>query len=199
MEPNGELNAQNDAPQQVQEVDALLGHSLVVPCVGGGGARLGRSYPPTLAQVSGRARAPRPSKTATPSVALVVWHKDSQLNEPIFAADARGVDSLRAARQKINSETLVGRAKLISVAQQTDDARHLPALEIDEAKPSDAGAYTCTIEFDRAPTQTHRARVRLIGELSAPLLPPPPPPEVRASKPMAETNSQPVEQTTNLS
>lgn len=158
---------------------ALLGHSLVVPC----GAHKDVYLPVAQVNTTGsmRTRVNRPasqlSQLSSPnrtvaSVALVVWHKDSQINEPIFAADARGADSLRGARQKVNSESLSGRARLIAVQNRPDETNgstaqlqtQSPALEIDEAQASDAGLYTCTIEFDRAPTQTHRTIVRLIGK-----------------------------------
>lgn len=171
----------DSSPTNQAQVRAIVGQRLVVPC-----------FHRQVQQLAGSRPRPRTHAPAQPSetVSLIVWHKDNQINEPIFAADVRGAHSLRDARQKINSESLHGRARLIAVvddAEQTGAAltgnptanrstsgasakngapQHisLPALEIDEAQLGDAGTYTCTIEFNKAPTQTHRVAVYLIGK-----------------------------------
>lgn len=98
-------------------------------------------------------------------ISLIVWHKDDKLNSPVFTADARGVSSLREAKQQTNYDSLRGRARLEESTRL--DSRGLgstPALVIEEAVPEDAGIYTCTIEFYKAPTQTHQAHVELISK-----------------------------------
>lgn len=98
-------------------------------------------------------------------ISLIVWHKDDKLNSPVFTADARGASSLREAKQQTNYESLRGRARLEESTRL--DSRGLgstPALVIEEAVPEDAGIYTCTIEFHKAPTQTHQAHVELISK-----------------------------------
>lgn len=96
---------------------------------------------------------------STGGISLIVWHKDDQLNEPIFVADARGVVSLRDTKQQTLAEHLRGRTRL-DVATQNG----LPGLQIDEATMQEAGAYTCTVEFHKAPTQTFQVRVIVVGK-----------------------------------
>lgn len=98
-------------------------------------------------------------------ISLIVWHKDDKLNSPVFTADARGASSLREAKQQTSYESLRGRARLEESTRL--DSRGLgstPALVIEEAAPEDSGTYTCTIEFYKAPTQTHQAHVELISK-----------------------------------
>lgn len=97
----------------------------------------------------------------TTGVALIIWHKDNQLNEPIYALDARGSATLRDAKQQVIADWLKGRARLELLEVNT---RPLPALIIDEARLEDAGLYTCTVEFNKAPTQTYVTRALVSGE-----------------------------------
>jgi hypothetical protein len=83
------------------------------------------------------------------------------LNSPIFAVDARGGASIRDAKQQAISDSLKGRARVDLAADSTFG---LPGLIIDEARLDDAGLYTCTVEFDRAPTQMYQATVGVSGE-----------------------------------
>lgn len=111
------------------------------------------------------------SQTRSPAngqgISLIVWHKDDKLNSPIFTADARGASSLREARQQAGSESLRGRAHLEeSTKMDSRGFGSTPALVIEEASPEDVGVYTCTIEFHKAPTQTHQAHVELISKLT---------------------------------
>lgn len=161
-------------------IRALLGQRLVVPCSGsptanqhhqqatGGNQTLASGSEPPLAL--GRRR-PLTGKLRGKSVAngqgisLIVWHKDDQLSSPIFTVDARGAPSLREAKQQTSADSIKGRAHLEESTRL--DSRGLgatPALVIDETNPADAGLYTCTVEFHKAPTQTHQVQVELVGE-----------------------------------
>lgn len=102
-------------------------------------------------------------------IALIVWYKDKQMESPVFSVDARNVQALRDAKQVVvdSSSSLRGRAHFEESTRV--DARSgiglNPALVIDELAPADAGLYTCTVEFHKAPTQTRNTRVQVIGEL----------------------------------
>lgn len=97
-------------------------------------------------------------------ISLLVWYKGNQLDTPIFVADARAATSLREAKQQTSADWLRGRAHLEESTRL--DSRGLgatPALVIEEATIDDVGLYTCTVDFHKAPTQTHQVNVSLIG------------------------------------
>lgn len=150
--------------KQMNIVHALLGQTLTVPC-----ANL-----TNLRELSNRSQQPptrlRPTTTTSSSktnkqqqVALIVWHKDHQLDSPIYTVDARLSSSLLDAKQAAGVESLRGRAHLGSVEAGAGGVQ-VPALVVHEAQPNDAGVYTCTLEFNRAPTQTHVTSVQLISK-----------------------------------
>lgn len=118
-----------------------------------------------------RSRQPASAAAANGIVSLIVWHKDDpQLSSPIFTIDARGsAGNLREARQQTYADWLKGRAHFEESAaaagfSSASSAGQTPALVIDEALQVDAGLYTCTVEFNKAPTQTYQIRVNLIGK-----------------------------------
>lgn len=113
-------------------------------------------------------------------ISLLVWHKDDQLNTPIFVADARNSPgNLKEARQVTSSEQLKSRANLEELInnnnnnsqQQRNNNQHnaivQPALVIREPNLRDSGLYTCTIEFLSEPTQTHQVRAQVISEYTS--------------------------------
>lgn len=104
------------------------------------------------------------SKSFTGGISLIVWHKDDDLDQPIFIADARGVESLGDAKQVISSNALKGRARLEDSSGQKRPTSQTtsPALVISQPSLLDSGLYTCTLEFHKAPTQIHQVRVELI-------------------------------------
>jgi len=165
-------------------VRALLGARLAIPC-GTWGA--GSHWWPAgnAAESSSRAPSRRAGQlrgeTGAPSgeqIALIVWHKDEQLDSPVFVVDARKSSSLATARQtagpgaqgahlgggraRVGSLSLGGASDLASEWQGATSGASTPALFVDEADPKDAGLYTCTLEFQRAPTQTHQTRVVIV-------------------------------------
>lgn len=144
---------------EVLQVDVLLGQRLVIPCNH-------TAAPVAAGQTRQRAKHGRGQlRPNGQGISLLTWHKDSQLDMPIFVADARGTSSLREAKQQTNAEWLRGRAHLEESTHL--DARGLgatPALVIEEATSSDSGIYTCTVDFHKAQTQTHQVNVSLIGE-----------------------------------
>lgn len=92
-------------------------------------------------------------------VSLLVFHKDSQLDTPIFVADARNsAGSLRDSRQVISLEMLKNRAHVDQNQQQQ------PVLIIEDPNSEDSGLYTCTLEFVADPTRTHQVRVQVISK-----------------------------------
>jgi len=133
---------------------------LLIPCANLSGA----------AQAEGQRRAQtsrqRPSaaagRLAASALTVIVWHKDDQLDRPIFSVDARGSSSLREAKQQIGSQQLKGRAHL--EAEDWSQPGSNPALVIEEARAQDGGLYTCTVEFYKAATQTHRVLVVLTSK-----------------------------------
>lgn len=92
-------------------------------------------------------------------VSLIVWHKDNRLDSPIFTADARTAGSLAEAKKVVSWDHLAGRVQL----DYQSDHSTAPALVISEPVGEDAGIYTCTIEFYKAPTQTHQVKAEIIG------------------------------------
>lgn len=106
------------------------------------------------------------SKMSDGGVSLLVWHKDDQLDQPIFIADARGVESLREAKQVISFDLLKGRARLDEAALEAKQGAqsNVPALVITQPNKSDSGLYTCTVEFNQARTQTHQVKVQMISK-----------------------------------
>lgn len=147
---------------EVLQVEALLGQRLAIPC---NHTAAPITASPTRHQLAGSKQNRVRLRPNGQGISLLTWHKDSQLDMPVFVADARGVAALREARQQTNAEWLRGRAHL-------EESTHLdargqgstPALVIDEATSSDAGIYTCTVDFHKAQTQTHQVNVSLIGE-----------------------------------
>ena len=174
--------------QQRATVRALLGQRLVIPCSNLSESSSSSQQPQQTLPASsrrpasstgaaaaaanqrfratgGNSQKPQVAAANGQGISLIVWHKDEQLNSPIFAVDARGASSLREAKQQTGSESLRGRVHLEESTRL--DSRGLgstPALVIDEAQAQDAGLYTCTIEFYKAPTQMHVARVELISK-----------------------------------
>jgi hypothetical protein len=145
-------------------VQALTGQRLTIPCRN---STRGLPSAATIADQSRRAGTPVRSKPATSGlgmapfqsgggVALIVWHKDDQLNSPIFVLDARG-GPLKDAKQQAIADTLKGRARVDLIDGGV-------ALVVDEARLDDAGLYTCTVEFDRAPTQAYQTSVGVSGK-----------------------------------
>lgn len=152
--------------QEVLAVQALLGQRLVVPCnhtAAGTSQARGLQRPSVNHQ--GRTKM-RPASGAPngQGISLLVWYKGNQLDTPIFVADARAATSLREAKQQTSADWLRGRAHLEESTRL--DSRGLgatPALVIEEATIDDVGLYTCTVDFHKAPTQTHQVNVSLIG------------------------------------
>lgn len=94
-------------------------------------------------------------------ISLVVFHKDSQLDTPIFVADARNsAGSLRDSRQVISLDSLRNRAHV-----ESDSRQQQPVLVIEDPQSDDSGFYTCTLEFVADPTRTHQVRVQVISKL----------------------------------
>lgn len=145
-------------------VQALAGQPLSIPC---GNLSIGpvelsasqRSRPVAAPAAGQRGRLGAGSSARALAVALIVWHKDGQLDSPIFVADARGAGSFREAKQQVGADWLRGRARLGAPGE-----RALPALQIDEASAAESGTYSCTIEFYKAPTQSFQVRVQVVGE-----------------------------------
>lgn len=166
---------------QLALVQALVGQRLSIPCsnrTGGGAAAADHHHHPQAGQAA-RSRAPAAQRSrgqtsaadrrhqwpaaATSGVSLIVWHKDDQLNSPIFVADARGAGSFRDAKQQAGAESLRGRAHL-EVEPANGRPGVLPALLVDDVTVQEAGIYTCTVEFHKAPTQAYQVRVIVVGE-----------------------------------
>lgn len=161
-------------------IQASVGQRLTIPCsnltlasneqmLAGRSSQAGnRQHQRPMADslVVGGGQRQRPINLANgQGISLIVWHKDDQLDSPIFSIDARGASSLKEAKQQTGSENLKGRAHLEeSTRVDSRGFGSTPALVIDEAGPQDGGVYTCTVEFHKAPTQMHQIRVLLISK-----------------------------------
>lgn len=147
---------------KVGQVRALVGQRLVIPC-----ANLSLNLAEQVAigqRRLGVSRSRQPANVGQ-GISLLVWHKNDQLDSPIFSVDAKEVASLREAKQRTNSEQLKGRAHLEESGRaDSRGANAAPALVIEEASKDDEGLYTCTVEFHQAATQTHKIQVSLIGK-----------------------------------
>lgn len=98
-------------------------------------------------------------------ISLIRWYKDQQLESPIFSADARGAASLRQAKQVIGLDLLKARARLEeSTRVDSRGLGQIPALVLEQSRKLDEGFYTCTVEFHKAPTQTHQIRVQVLSK-----------------------------------
>lgn len=173
---------------QQQQIQTLTGQRLIIPCRNSSRSPLLATGSENQTRRAGGAGQPPAARSRLPpassgglgaaqfpamnGIALIVWHKDDQLNSPIFAVDARG-GSIRDAKQQAISDSLKGRARVQLVEQPPAGSMGAsgpvpgsgpPALVIEEARLDDSGLYTCTVEFDRAPTQTYQATVGVSGE-----------------------------------
>lgn len=168
------------APAADATIQASVGQRLTIPCsnltlatneqmlVGRSSQANNRQHQRPMADtlVVGGAQRQRPINLANgQGISLIVWHKDDQLDSPIFSVDARGASSLKEAKQQTGSQNLKGRAHLEeSTLVDSRGFGSTPALVIDEAGPQDGGVYTCTVEFHKAATQMHQIRVLLISK-----------------------------------
>lgn len=158
----------------IPTIRAATGQRLVIPCSGNFQQSASRSST-TRYLATGLPSSVRSTTTAATlnnqEISVIVWHKDDQLTSPIFSIDARDAASLREAKQQIRSISLRGRAHFEESITTTavHGSEHgivhtYPALVIDEATHQDAGLYTCTVEYNKAATQTHKIRVTLISK-----------------------------------
>ena len=165
-------SASDSVPSSSPHLQALTGQRLIIPCRNASSRGLSQPQAASAAAGGGdqpaRSRgqtAPRSRQTqanlanfggqllthGASGLALIVWHKDDQLNSPIFAVDARGA-SIREAKQQAIGDSLKGRARVELMggagagagAEQTNSGQI--ALVVEEALP---GA------FERTDGHTH--------------------------------------------